>query len=120
MPRVREITLDNLKFKIAPFSFDEAEQYIKESKEMLAREPKATTEEWSARTLNSVVLALNKAAALGGNGTAQWDAKKLTAEYDMLTIQELYEEFMRMSGLALRPGETRPGEAAAISAAASS
>lgn len=98
MPRVREITLDSLILKIAPLSYDEAEEYIKEGREMLNREPKPTDEEWAKRTLESVVKALNKAAGTA-NGNPAWDIKRLTSELDMVTIRELYDEFMRMSGL---------------------
>jgi hypothetical protein len=112
MPRVREITLDNLKLKISPLTWDEAETYIKEGQAMLARDPKPTNEEWAKRTLESVVLALNKgaAAAANGNGNAgdPWTVEKLKKEFDMISIQQLYDEFMKMSALkAATPGEAQ-------------
>jgi hypothetical protein len=102
MPRIRELTFDNLKVKIAPLSYDEAEAYILEGKEMLARDPKPSLEEWAKRTLDAVVLALNRAAAAtnsNGNNAVLWDVKKVTTEFDMVTVQQIYEEFMKMSGL---------------------
>ncbi len=116
MPRVREIKLDSLSLKIAPLSWDEAEEYIKEGREMLQRDPKPSDEEWGRRTLDSVVKALNKGAAMAnGNGNAPWDAKKLTSELDIVTIQQLYEEIMKMSGLLTVPRTQASGEAPATS-----
>ena len=106
MPRVREIKLDSLVVRIAPLSYDEAEKYITEGKEMLDR--KASTEEWTKRMLASVVLSLNKATP-----ALNMTTEKLVAEYDMLTLQEIYMEFMKMSGL--RTGVPVPGEAPATS-----
>lgn len=99
MPRIRTVTLDSLSFKIAPLSYDEAEQYIKDGREMLDRDPKPTDEEWARRTLESVVNTLNKASANGNGSGHAWDVKRLTSELDMVTIQWLYREFMEMSGL---------------------
>ena len=116
MPRIREIKLDSLSLKIAPLSWDEAEEYIKEGREMLHRDPRPSDEEWGRRTLDSVVKALNKgAASANGNGSAPWDAKKLTSELDIVTIQQLYEEIMKMSGLLTVPRTQASGEAPATS-----
>lgn len=110
MPRIREIPLDNLRIKICPFSYDEAEAFMLESKSMLER--KATNDEWAQRTLKTVAMTLNKAAtASGTNGHQDWTPETLKKEYDMVTIQEIYESFMKMSGL--RPAV--PGEAPATS-----
>ncbi|MFI4922969.1 MAG: hypothetical protein ACHP6J_04570 [Burkholderiales bacterium] len=112
MPRVREIKLDNLSFKIAPLSWDEAEAYIKEGKEMLSRVPVPQMEEWTTRTLQTVANALNRGSgATNGNG---WNADKLKAELDMVTIQELHTECMKMTGLFTVSG-TQAGEAPATS-----
>jgi hypothetical protein len=113
MPRVREVTLDGLTLRISPLSYDEAEEYIKEGVEMIRRDPKPTQEEWAKRTLNSVVLALNKAA-----GKEEWTLngeegkKKLTKELDIGMINRLYEEFVELSSLSV---VKQKGEALATS-----
>jgi hypothetical protein len=113
MPRIRELTLDSLKVKIAPLSWDEAEAYIKEGKEMLDRDPKVSAEDWAKRTLETVAQSMNRAAG-SGNGTAEWNVKKLTAELDMVSIQEIYAEILKMSGLLPVRAEI-PGEVSATS-----
>lgn len=108
MPRVRELTFDTLKVKISPLSWDEAEKYIAEGKEMLEREPKVSIDDWADRTVQSVALAMNK-----GAGTTDWTPVKVKTEMDMVTIQEIYNEFMKMSGLMARTAT--PGEVQATS-----
>jgi len=114
MPRVREIVMDGLSVKIAPLSYDEAEMYIKEGRELLAAEPPTPDDQWAKRTLISVVGALNKAAGkeewtLDGDATK----KKLTKEFDMVFIRRLYDEWLQMSGLV--PASGAKGEAPATS-----
>jgi len=117
MPRVREVPMDGVVLKISPLSYDEAEVYIKEGRDMLSREPKPTDEEWAARTLKSVVNALNKAA-----GKEEWSLngdeskKKLTKELDMVYINKLYQEWLEMSGLV--PKAVPQGGAPATSTSA--
>ena len=108
MPRIREITLDNLKIKIAPLSWDEAEAYIKEGKAMLEQQPPPTLEDWAKRTLTTVIQSMNKA-----NPTLEIDIKKLSSEFDMVTVNEIFNEIMTMSGL-MSKGKTS-GEAQATS-----
>src|SRR6266849_4653290 len=100
--RIREVTMDGESKKIAPLSYDEAEAYIKQGQEMLKRDPLPSQEEWAARTLESVCLALNKAEG-NTNGNAKWDLPRLTKELDMVYIQRLFNEFMEMSGLRTLP-----------------
>jgi hypothetical protein len=107
MRRIREITMDGVTVKITPFSWDEAETYINDGKTLLARDPKPTGDDWALRTLQSVCFTLNKAA-----GKEEWDVKKLTTELDMVFIQFVYNEFMKMSGLRTEPTK---GEAPATS-----
>ena len=112
--RIREVTLDGESHKIAPMTYDEAEAFINEGKEMLARNPKPTDEDWAKRTLNSVLSALNRAA-----GTEVWNLtgddgkKKLTKELDMGMINHLHREYLIMSGILL-PG-AKAGEGPATS-----
>lgn len=94
MPRIREVTMDGITVKISPFSYDETEKYVLEGKEMLARQPAPPTEEWTTRSLKSVAFALNKA-----DGKETWTVEKVRQEYDMVLINFIYEEFMKMSGL---------------------
>lgn len=113
--RIREVTMDGFSIKISPLSWDEAEKYIEEGRALLNRDPKPTTEDWAKRTLDSVCFTLNKAAGtLEGNknGTKQWDLKRVTSELDMVFIQHIYQEFMKMSGLRV---EATKGEAQATS-----
>jgi hypothetical protein len=114
--RIREVTMDGFTVRIAPLSWDEAEKYIADGRALLNRDPKPTTEDWAQRTLESVCFTLNKAAGtLNGdkNGSKQWDIKKATSELDMIFIQHIYQEFMRMSGLKV--DATARGEAQAAS-----
>ena len=100
--RIRAVTMDGETVMIAPLSWDEADDYIKQGQEMLKRDPPATQNDWAMRTLESVCFTLNKAAAKNGNGNgnaAKWDPKKLASEMDMLMIQHIYSEFMKISGL---------------------
>ena len=103
MPRIRTVSMDGMELKISPLSYDEAESYIKEGREMLERQgqEKPGNEEWAKRTLDSVVRALNKAA--NGNEANRWDIRRLTSELDMIMINRLYQEFMEMSGLRTAP-----------------
>ena len=99
MPRVREIAMDGLALKISPFTWDQVETYLKEGQELAAKEPKATLEEWTARTLNTVVIGLNN--AVNGSGGEKWTQKKLTSELDRVTILKLHKEFIELSGLEI-------------------
>lgn len=111
MPRIRRYTLDGLTVEIASFSFDEAQKFMQEG--VALRDSKDTTDkDWELRTLNAIVASLNKAAgkkewSLDGEG----ETKKITAELDMVAIEEIFREVLKMSGL-LRKTE---GEALATS-----
>jgi len=100
MPRIRSVTMDGCTLNISPLSFDQAEEFIKESKEMVGREPAPGNEEWAARTFRYVCLSLNKAI-----GKEEWTPEKLTKELDMVFIQKLFTDFMEMSGFPSKPGE---------------
>lgn len=103
MPRVRTIEMDGFTCKISPLSFDEADAFITESKEMIARDPKPTNEEWVARTLKTVCLALNKAEKDKGK---EWTSEILRKELDSLLINHIFSEFLIMSGVTVaKPGE---------------
>lgn len=102
MRRIRTIKLDNLEFKVAPMSYDETEEYLRENLAMVER--KATEDEKAARTLDTVVKALNLAA--NGNEADKWDRAKLTKELDTVTIIELHSKYLEMCSLRiLKPGE---------------
>lgn len=106
MRRIRTITLDNLQFKMAPFTYDETDEYLRENRELATKEPPQTDEEKAARVLDTVIRGLN--FAVNGDG-AQWDRKRLTGELDSQTIMDLHAEFLRICGLTVK----RPGEAEA-------
>lgn len=98
MPRIREISMDGVTLKIAPFSFDEMKKYMETNKKMV--EDKAADEEWSKRAFATVVASLNKAA-----GSDEWNTEKLAAEYDLPFITYLHEQILEFSGLKQRaPG----------------
>jgi hypothetical protein len=90
--------MDGVMLRISPLSYDEAQVYIEESIKLVQQDPKPTRQEWEFRTLDAVVLALNK--ALNGQGQ-QWDRARLTKELDIQMITYLYDQFVEMS--ALRP-----------------
>jgi hypothetical protein len=103
--RIRTITLDNLQFKVAPLTYDETEEFIRQAKENAAKQPPASEveerkkwdEEQAARVLDTVVNALNLAA--NGDEKSKWDRKRLTGEVDMQTIIDLHGEYLRICGL---------------------
>jgi hypothetical protein len=101
MPRVREITMDGVTVRISPLSYDEAEKYITESKELASRQPPLSTDEWLKRQWDSVVFTLNKATPKTEN--ERWTVEKLKSEFDMLLIAHIYEQFMQMSGVVSVP-----------------
>jgi len=113
MPRIRPITMDNLTVNIAPLSYDETENYVNEGRAMLQKkDPETTPEEWAQRTLKTVCFTLNKAAGVLGDKEKELTPTKLTQEYDMVFINFIYEEFLKMSGLqvAAAPKEEAPAK----------
>jgi hypothetical protein len=113
MPRVRPVTMDGLTLNISPLTFDEFDEYLKENRRMLDQDPKPTDEEWSKRTLVTIIRSLNRAA-----GRDEWDLegaegkKKLTSELDIPFINKLHEEFLEISGLKV-PKDGKAGESQA-------
>jgi hypothetical protein len=108
--RIRDITMDGFTVKIAPFSFDAAEEYLKTNRELKAKNPPPTEADWTERVLQTVCASLNKAAG-NTNGNAPWDVKRVRAELDMVFVFYLHDEILRMSGIKL----AQPGEALATS-----
>jgi len=108
MPRIRILTLDNLQFPIAPMTYDEMEAYLKQITDLKAQDPDPKT--FAAITLDTVVEALNRAGSKSSDGEVYTRAK-LTHEIDSGSINELYAEILKMSGIVIKTA----GEAAATS-----
>ena len=109
MPRrVRIVRLDNLQFHVAPMLYDQMEVYLKTINDLRANSPKP--EDFAAITLDTVVEGLNAGGHKAEDG-GEFTRAKLTAEVDSGSINELYDEILRMSGIVTKTA----GEAAATS-----
>jgi hypothetical protein len=115
MPRrVREISLDGIVVKISPMTWAEAEVYLTETKDLLARpaDNKPTETEWTQRMLRSVCSAINTGE--NRKDDAMLTPDSLIKEFDMPTLQYIQREYLSMSGLVT----STPGGAPATSTSA--
>lgn len=109
MPRrIRIVHMDNLQFSVSPMLYDEMESYLKRVNDLRSGETKP--EEYAAITLDTVVDGLNAAGSKAEDG-AEYTRAKLTHEVDSGSINELYAEILKLSGIVTKTA----GEAAATS-----
>jgi len=112
--RVREVTMDGFSLRISPFTYDEADVFLKQGRELVERDPKPTDEDWVKRTLDTVCVALNKpTGATNGNS---WTPERLRKELDGPFINYLFSQMMEISGMRVpKAGEAQATSTTSIS-----
>jgi hypothetical protein len=88
--------LDSEKLRIAPMSYDECTAFCETAKAM--RQRGASDREWAELTFRVVADGLDKAAPM-----EIWDVARVKRELSYATVNELFEEIIRMSGLGEKP-----------------
>jgi hypothetical protein len=98
MIRVCNFSMDGVEVKIASMSVAEAEIFVKESGDLIARAKQGSVanEEWMQRRNKTIIAALAKAGE-------EWTEEKLKSELDIPTLDALYLKILEFSGL--RSGE---------------
>ncbi len=103
MIRVCEFTMDGHIFKLASMTSAQARAHVIEGRALLERNAKGevSNEEWGLRSRQTVADSLNRAAQ---NGNA-WTPEKIDEELDLPTINALFLEVLKFSGLRASTGE---------------
>lgn len=101
--RIKEITIDNLTFKVGAFTINEAQELLSKK-----RAPD-TAEQYD---LDLACRALNLAVV---SPAELWTVDRLKAELDWYTVQKLREQILELNGLTLRPVKLGEPQAAADS-----
>lgn len=107
--------MDGFEVDYASMSVLEAEQFVKEGNELIAKmnaDPeKFDQTSWLDRRNRAVVASLNKA-----KGETEWTIEKLKSETDLVIMKALFDAILEWSGL--KPGEVPAASVSPRSAAA--
>jgi hypothetical protein len=118
MIRVCEFAMPGLEpaFKLASMSVSEAEAFVKQGNEMLAKvkeDPARVPREYWINRRNETVLASLKKALPDSWNADDWTPERFAQEFDLPTVEAMFNKILEFSGL--KPPESA-GEVAAAPA----
>ena len=96
--------MDGVTVKLASMTWAQAEKFVEQGREMLARDPKPADSEWVDRTLDTIVISVRNAGQQSDFSVEGKDGLKEL--FDMPTINAMFLKVLEISGLRTT-GEVR-------------